>query len=285
MDERDFELLRMLNDTKNITKAADRLFMTQSALSKRIMNIEKELGSEIMIRSRNGIHFTPVGEQVLMHAIKAAEEMEKMRSSIGKIRGEVSGTLKAGFSINYSQFVLPDLLLSYHRKYPEVHLELKNGQSRELFKQLVEGVIDVAVLRGDFQWDGTQILLGEEPICMIVSKEHKNRKLNDNLYVQWDTDASQAAMINRWLRENGVNPSASTVTLDSVTSCINMVSVGLGWSIIPGIGIKGFDGEVTECRFANGEPLTRKTYILCRPEMLELPQVKAFVDEAKKVRI
>lgn len=72
MDEKDFELLCILDETGNITKAANRLYITQSALSKRIKAMEAELGTELLIRSRQGIHFTPAGEVVLKHARAAS---------------------------------------------------------------------------------------------------------------------------------------------------------------------------------------------------------------------
>ena len=68
MDEKDFELLEVLDETRNITHAADKLYMTQSALSKRIKSMEQELGVEILLRSRQGIRFTPAGEKVLEHS-------------------------------------------------------------------------------------------------------------------------------------------------------------------------------------------------------------------------
>ena len=68
MDEKDYELLHALDETRNITHAADKLYMTQSALSKRIKALEQELGVEIVLRSRQGIRFTPAGEQVLLHS-------------------------------------------------------------------------------------------------------------------------------------------------------------------------------------------------------------------------
>lgn len=54
MDEKDFELLEVLDETRDITHAADKLYMTQSALSKRIKSMEQELGVEILLRSRAG---------------------------------------------------------------------------------------------------------------------------------------------------------------------------------------------------------------------------------------
>ena len=64
MDEKDYELLHALDETRNITHAADKLYMTQSALSKRIKALEQELGVEIVLRSRQGIRFTPAGSMI-----------------------------------------------------------------------------------------------------------------------------------------------------------------------------------------------------------------------------
>ena len=100
MDEKDYELLHALDETRNITHAADKLYMTQSALSKRIKALEQELGVEIVLRSRQGIRFTPAGEQVLLHSAAAAREMEKMRRQLASIQGEACGTLRVLTSLN-----------------------------------------------------------------------------------------------------------------------------------------------------------------------------------------
>ena len=65
MEEKDFEVLRVLNDTRSITQAAEKLYMTQSALSRRLRTIEEELGAELVVRSRQGVRFTPAGEMAL----------------------------------------------------------------------------------------------------------------------------------------------------------------------------------------------------------------------------
>ena len=59
MDEQDFTLLQVLGRTRNITHAADELYITQSSVSKRIRQMERELGLTLLLRSRQGIQFTP----------------------------------------------------------------------------------------------------------------------------------------------------------------------------------------------------------------------------------
>ena len=96
MNERDFELLSALNQTKNITRAADLLYITQSALSKRINALEEELGTTLILRSRQGIHFTPEGEEVLERTQAAAEQLAMMRRNLDQSKSYISGTLNAG---------------------------------------------------------------------------------------------------------------------------------------------------------------------------------------------
>jgi len=159
MDEKDYELLHALDETRNITHAADKLYMTQSALSKRIKALEQELGVEIVLRSRQGIRFTPAGEQVLLHSAAAAREMEKMRRQLASIQGEACGTLRAGISVNFSYYRLPEVLTEYHKAYPKVRLDIATGHSRNIYQQMLDSSLDVAVLRGEYPWDGTQFLL------------------------------------------------------------------------------------------------------------------------------
>lgn len=284
MDEKDFELLRILDETKNITRAAERLYMTQSALSKRIRSIEKELSTELLLRSRQGVHFTPAGEQVLERSKAAAGELNKLRHSLDSMQGEVCGTLNAGISINYALYRLPDVLAAYHRKYPKVKLQITTGQSRHLYRQMLDGSLDVAVLRGEYPWDGMQFLLSQENICFVCSQANRDKPLDEYLYISHKTDASLDAQMTRWMHENGLSSQPSGFCVDSVTACVEMVKRSLGWALLPEIALSNFDGIIRPCNFKTGELFVRQTYILSQRDALELPQVDSFVDTLKMYR-
>lgn len=102
---------------------------------------------EIVLRSRQGIRFTPAGEQVLLHSAAAAREMEKMRRQLASIQGEACGTLRAGISVNFSYYRLPEVLTEYHKAYPKVRLDIATGHSRNIYQQMLDSSLDVAVLR------------------------------------------------------------------------------------------------------------------------------------------
>ncbi len=284
MDEKDYELLHALDETRNITHAADKLYMTQSALSKRIKALEQELGVEIVLRSRQGIRFTPAGEQVLLHSAAAAREMEKMRRQLASIQGEACGTLRAGISVNFSYYRLPEVLTEYHKAYPKVRLDIATGHSRNIYQQMLDSSLDVAVLRGEYPWDGTQFLLSQENICLICSEENKDRPISDYLYIDHSSDATISAQMARWRYENGVTNDAGNFVVDNIMVCREMVERGLGWALMPEVALDDFKGYVKPCTFENGEPFVRRTYIFCQRDAAALPQVQLFMDMLKKHR-
>lgn len=282
MDEKDFELLHVLNETRNITRAADRLYITQSALSKRIRSIEREVGAEIMLRSRQGIRFTPAGELVLARSAAAARELDELRLGLSEMKDEVSGTLNAGISINYAQYRLPDTLAAYHKQYPKVRLHITTGQSRHLYRQLLDGSLDMAILRGDYTWDEGKFLLSQESICVICNHEFENTPLSQFLYISHKTDPVLAGLMTQWMRENNLSGDQAGICVDSITACVEMVRRGLGWGLLPNICLGDYDGCIRPCVFANGEPFIRRTYILFQQEALRLPQVSTFIEAIKK---
>lgn len=284
MTEKDFTLLRILDETKNITHAADKLYMTQSALSKRVKAIEQELNAKLVIRSRQGIRFTPEGEIVLAHCRLAEKELDDLRRNLNINSGEVCGTLRAGISINYALYRLPAVLASYHKKYPRVHLDIITGHSRHLYRKMLDGSLDIAVLRGEYSWDAPQFLLSQESICLIYPREFEGKPLSDYLYISHQSDPTQEAMNARWLRENNLKAGAHRVQVDSVTACVEMVKRGIGWGLLPEIALDNFHGIVRPCTFENGEPYMRRTHIICQRDAIDLPQVKMFMAEIKKNR-
>ena len=281
MDERDFELLKVLKETGNITHAADRLYITQSSLSKRINAIEKELNTCILLRSRQGVHFTPEGEIVLKRVSEAACLLDIMRTELESQKGYICGTLNAGVSINYALYQLPELLADYHRKYPHVTTRISTDQSRNLYQQISSGKIDVAVIRGEYDWKGEKILLNRENVCAIRSKNDEKRSLHALPFIGRKTDTQFEREISQWMREKHLQPKNNGIFVDNITTCVEMVKRGLGWSIVPEICLKDFDGIADPLVFENGEPFVRSTYIMYNNNVMELPQVKAFIDLLK----
>lgn len=277
MDEKDFEIIETLNKTKNITHAAELLFTTQSALSKRIFMIENELGAKLMLRSRQGISFTPEGEIVLEHITKAKNELQQMRESIELSKPYVSGTLNIGVSINYARYTLPDILAKFRKNYPNVTIHINTDQSRSLFLKIMNNEINTAIVRGEYPWKESKILLSRESVCAIRSIEDKDRELEEIPYINHKTDSAFEIELTQWLRENNLHEIHNDLQVDSIETCVEMVKHGLGWAIVPEICLNNFNGIKQNLYFANGEAFLRSTWLLYSGLASKLPQVKAFI--------
>lgn len=281
MDEKDFALLRALKECGNITHAADRLYLTQSALSKRIKGIERELDCELIIRTRKGVRLTPAGELALERTSRASEELDALRHDLASLQGEVRGTLRAGFSVNYAFIHLPDLIAEYRRRYPLVQLNIVTARSRELFADMQNGKLDLIVLRGEYPWDGMRYLLAQEYICSCRSRELQDVPLSDLTYINHLTDITHTALMTRWLRENDLANNSNRIDVSDLMTCLELVRRGIGWALLPEIVLDSFDGIKEPCTFANGEPFTRRMYVDCQKESANLPQVQALLDLIK----
>lgn len=277
MTERDFEILEILNKTKNITHAADLLYINQSALSKRIIAIEEELGVTLMIRSRQGIHFTAEGEKVLYYSQEAKKLLELMREDLKEGNITISGTLRAGISINYSQYNLPQILSEYKKKFPNVTTHITTEYSRNIFLKIMNSEIDVAVVRGEFSWNENRILLEKENICLIYNNQDIGKDLSEFQYIGRKTDMTFEREMAQWLRENNLKIKKEGIYVDNINTCVEMVNQGLGWAIVPEICLKSFKGQIKPLVFKNGQAFTRSTYLLYSNSVAKLPQVREFI--------
>lgn len=282
MDERDFELLADLAKTRNLTKSAQRLYTTQSALTKRIQKLEEDLGAQLFLRTKKGLLLTPVLEEILPHLNRITASLEQIRNLASSSEGEIAGTLSLGVSSNYARYRLPAVLEEYAAHYPKVELHINSHRSPLLYKSLQENNISMAIIRGEYPWRDGDIVLSEEQICLVVGEGNKDVPLNRLPHIARETDSAYISDLFRWRNEQGLLPSFSDLVISDVPTVITLVERGFGWAVLPAICLENFKGVVRPLRFKNGKYLTRKTHILYRSDYFYLPQVRAFIDIARK---
>lgn len=285
MDEKDLELIKVIAETRSLTSAADELYLTQSAISKRIKSMEDELNTQIFIRSHHGVRLTTAGELVLEKAIKITQELSEMKNYLESHGKDVYGSLTVGVSDNYMYYHLPDVAASYHRKYPNVKITFKTNKGHLLYPLVMDNAVDIAIIRGNFWWDGVKQLLSTEAMCVVYDRSLEGIPLGDLTYIDRTTDTVQYALMNKWRHENNLMSCPSQIVMDSISSAMDLVKRGIGWALIPEIALENYDGVIKPCYFANGELFVRQTYLLCKDEVANMPQTKTFIDEVLSRKI
>jgi DNA-binding transcriptional LysR family regulator len=136
MDSRDWMILKVLHEYKNITKTARHLYMSQPALTNRLQHIEQEFGVRIVERNRRGVIFTPEGEFLAKCADEMLLKQRQIQEQVLNMNREVVGTLRLGVVNSFTRNQLPPLLKQFKDLYPNVEFKVITGWSREVYQSL-----------------------------------------------------------------------------------------------------------------------------------------------------
>lgn len=265
---------------KNITKAAEKLFLSQPALSYRLKQIEDGLGRPLLVRANDGIALTPEGEIYYDYCRRMLRLREELHQNIGMVNGEVQGTLRIASSINFADYELPLLLSSFTELYPKIRIEVKTGYSSNVNKNFNSGEAMVAFARGDYESvAGTKLF--DEPYCLVYKHKVNHEELEEIPMIQYRTDTSISTVVDMWCSENFVHEPKPLMDLDSMATCRHFVRQGLGWAVLPYLGL-GSCGDrdiyVEPLQMKDGSYLTRSTYMFYSEASTKLVAVKTFVD-------
>lgn len=133
-------------ETSSFTRAAERCFVTQSALSHQIAALEREIGQRLFIRSSRSVRLSEAGEAFVGPARAALRAAEQAREDAAAVDGVVTGTLRIGVIPTVTALDLPAVLVAYRAAHPRARVELQVGNSDVLMTRLRHGELDVALL-------------------------------------------------------------------------------------------------------------------------------------------
>lgn len=131
MDEKDLQIFLTLADTGNLTRTAEKLYLAQPTLSKRLQNMESELGATLFLRSKQGVTLTPAGEEAQKVIQRTVQDFSTLREQLQLRKNTICGTLRIEASIDYSKYRLPQVLAAYTAQYPDVTLKVSTDHSRD----------------------------------------------------------------------------------------------------------------------------------------------------------
>ena len=147
MDLRQLEYVVAVAEELNFTRAAARCHIVQSGLSFQIAKLERELGAAVFERTSRSVRLSPAGEELLPRARRVLEEVARARAEIDRMSGIVRGTLRLGvIPVNHGSIDLPDVLQTYHRRYPDVDVIVSDVGSLAMVAMIQAGDLDAAFL-------------------------------------------------------------------------------------------------------------------------------------------
>ncbi len=135
----------------SFTKAAAQLNISQPAVTKHIRELERLIGEPLFVRSGNRISLAPRGEALRPLVRDLLESYDRLNESVSASRNLYEGRLRIGVSTTIMQYILPEILAHFRKKYPAVSVVLSSGNSQEVLSELERGAIELALVEDAHQ--------------------------------------------------------------------------------------------------------------------------------------
>ncbi|RDI47638.1 LysR family transcriptional regulator [Falsibacillus pallidus] len=278
----EYQLLTVLAQEMNMRKAAERLFVSQPALSQRLQNIEKEWGTKIFIRSQKGLSLTPAGELVVKFAKEVIEKEEQVKEEMQSLETHVHGTLKIACASIVGQNWLPKVLKRFVEKYPHAKISLITGWSSEIIKALYDDEVHIGIIRGTPDWKGPKLHLFKDSLY-LVDKEIRDIEevlKTDRPFIQFKSDSNYYQEIQDWWHRHFQTTPKRTIVVDQIETCKQMTINGIGYAILPAITLNDADTDIYKVPLMDDHDsaLQRDTWLLGYESAFQLKQVQAFTE-------
>lgn len=213
---------------ESITLAAEKMSISQPAVSQSMKMLEKNLGTKLFVRGARGIRLTVEGETLFSYVKRAYEELEKGEYVLEKLHNLEAGEIRIGASDMTLQFYLLPFLDEFHQKYPDIKVHVTNGPTPETLSYLKEGKIDFGVVTTPFKEDdGINIHMVREIEDVFVAghrythlKNHMTdfAELKNYPIISLEKNTSTRGYIDTILKENQVvlRPEFELATSDMI---------------------------------------------------------------------
>ncbi|MFP3121877.1 LysR family transcriptional regulator [Ectobacillus funiculus] len=278
MDKKDWSILQMIYAEKNITKAAERLYISQPTLTYRLQQIEKEYGIKLFYRGRRGVEFTEQGELLVKYAKDMLKQHQEMEELLWNSGNEVRGTLRLSVSRTFAFYRLPQILKAFNEKFPKVEFHVNTGVNIDVVQSISKQDAHIGIVRGNYNWPSKKITITEENITVLSSQEIDLTDLPSMRRISYKTDPTLEMVIDNWWKENFTTLPINSMNVDNVEMAKRMVLNGLGYCIAPSIVLEKND-KLHKIFLSDtlGSPIVWKTSMLYREELLESAMVREFV--------
>ncbi|MHA7096717.1 LysR family transcriptional regulator [Priestia aryabhattai] len=233
-----YEILNKVAEVKSFTKAADALALTQSAVSHAITNLESEFGFLLVNRNRSGITLTTEGETMLLAIRKVLQENEKVHQEGASLLGLAKGTIKIGIFKSVSTKWLPEIIRLMEKNYPEIQIQLKEGDYLEIEQWLLSGEIDCGFINITHSSQFHIISLKKDRLLCVVSDQsalyHQKTVSFEDLEKEPFIMPTYGGYhdIKQLFEEHGIQPDIRFELMDE-SAILSMVTHHLGISILP----------------------------------------------------
>lgn len=242
-------LLRMFAtvvQTRNFSRAAEILNISQPAISKGVRDFELQVGCRLLNRSPKGVVPTAEGLALWRHAEALFAVERAAEEELSALRGLHNGSLRIGASTTIATYMIARYLGAFHRAHPGVDLHLVSANTRDIAEQMATQNIDIGLVEGPVE----ERNLVAEPwrtdiLKLIVAQDHafaaateiSPKQLENEVLIVREPGSGSGEVVMKALAAHGIEP-ARTLEIGSTAAIKQVVAAGIGVSIVSAVSVR-----------------------------------------------
>jgi LysR family transcriptional regulator, cell division regulator len=227
----DLKIFQAVATYGSVSKAALELNYVQSNVTARIKLLEKELRTPLFYRHKRGMILNPEGKRLLEQSREVLSGIEEIKRTF-QDKLDPSGILEIG--IVETVMALPDILSSYHSKYPHVELSLKAGVTDFLLQQVIDMKLDGAFVTGPIRHPLIEQVEVIQEKLVLVTKERtfSMEEITKRPLLLYNKGCGYRERLESWMKVEGIIPK-QIMEFGTFGTIIGSVAAGIGITIIP----------------------------------------------------
>ena len=269
-------------ETGAVTEAAERIGITQPALSRRLQQLEDQLGVPLLVRGRKGATLTEIGRLVQSEAQGIVARYERMQEMIHSHQRLEGGTVRIGGGATAVSYMLPEAIAAFRSAHPQVRFQLREAGSSQIADDVVAGHLELGVVTlpvRDRELDVTP--LATDRIVLVARHDHvlaRRRRvgildLADQAFVAFEAGSALRQIIDGKLRDAGVEVKV-VMELRSIPAILRMVSTTGNLAFVSRLGMQQ-QTDVIEV-LVRGLRIERRLAVIARRGVTLSPAARAF---------
>ena len=290
LELRHLRTLSTLRDAESLVEAAERLHLTQSALSHQLKDLEEKLGMTLFVRKTKPVRFTSAGLRLLRLADSLLPQVRQAERDIQRLAGGQAGRLHMAIECHSCfQWLMPTID-QFRNAWPEVEVDFASGFFFAPLPALARGDLDLVVTSDPLEIEGiTYVPLFTYEELLAVSNQHplstahhvRPPDLEGEVLITYPVERDRLDIFKQFLDPAGIEP-ASVRTAEMTVMMMQLVASGRGVCCLPNWAMAEYlhKGYVTARRLGP-EGLFGTLYAAVRDDMMEMPYLQDFLLTAK----
>jgi len=270
--------------TKNLSRASERIGISQPSLSLAIQRIEQSLGLPVLVRSKKGVSLTPAGVQLQMQAQLLLQFWEQVKAKSLQATQEAQGSYILGCHPSVGAYMLPKFMPQVIKSFPKIEIKLRHDLSRKITEAVVSGEVDLGLVINPVKHpDLVMYKLGEDEVTLWASstsphKDSSGLKGGESVLF-CDLELLQVQALMRSLKKKGISH-LRVVNSSSLEVVASLTSSGAGVGILP-TRVVDFWGKENLRKIKNAPIFKDEIYLVFRVESKKVTAIKVLVEAIK----